>query len=80
MDKQELKRIGKISQMYRDSFVGITQATMAERLDRSNTTIYKFENGLINKPEAYVLLYAQQMEEEVKQEYLEKTLGRLGVL
>lgn len=80
MNKQDLKRLGKISQMYRDSFVGITQATMADRLGRSNTTIYKFENGLINKPEAYVLLYAQQMEDDIKKEYLEKTLGSLGVL
>ena len=80
MSKQDLKRIGKISQMYRDSFIGVTQATMADRIGRSNTTIYKFENGLINKPEAYVLLYAQQMEGEVKEEYLEKTLGSLGVL
>lgn len=80
MDKQELKRIGKISQMYRDSFVGVSQAVMGDKIGRSNTTIYKFENGLINKPEAYVLLYAQQMEDEVKQDYLDKTLGRLGVL
>ena len=80
MDKQDLRRIGKISQMYRDSFVGVSQAVMGDKIGRSNTTIYKFENGLINKPEAYVLLYAQQMEGEVKQEYLDKTLGRLGVL
>ena len=80
MDKQDLKRIGKISQMYRDSFVGVSQAVMGDKIGRSNTTIYKFENGLINKPEAYVLLYAQQMEDGVKQEYLDKTLGRLGVL